>query len=679
MAFTKYKMCHAGLFLLLALFHPKPMANDEMVMAPLWNLSLEELLKVQVTSVASNVASPVREQPAVVSIIHAADIQQAGARDLIDVLRLIPGFEFLHDVGGAIGISFRGLWSYEGRMLLMIDNMEYSDALYGNLLFGQHFSVNQIEKIEIIRGPGAAKYGGNAQLAVIKITTKGKKLNGVETIISSGDMGGHSAFNSVTVNGAKPLETGFIKTSVAVSSSPHSTQQYIDFYGEQSDQGKDSKRNATNINLGGEYQDLEFQLVLDRFQLEEKVFFGSVVGDIDFNFDSDMARLSYPWQLSDEITLISSIDYQRQDNWRTRAREDMTPFLGVSDISFQVETELDRYQLQAHYRPESSMSINAGVMYQQERAYAKESLESLTGISPGTFFNGSARANYQTQAAFFQSDWSNDGVSWSLGGRYSKHSLVGESWVPRISYVKLWQAWHVKGLYSHSFREPEFAVIAQGDRRMKPETTKTSEVEVGYQMSPSKVLAVNVFHTTIEDPIIYSVVGVIDNYSNRADMASRGLEASWHWQPEWGKVKLGYSFYEAIDNPVPEYQVTGKDSLFLGTSQHKLTLDSRYQINAKLSVNPSAIWTSARYGYDYDPSVVVANEGDAQMSLQRFNAELILNVFMNYKNESFALGAGVFDALNTQHQYMQAHNGGGAALPGPGPMLYVKLTYTPDF
>jgi len=679
MIFMRHSHLQASLISLSILFHPSLMASDEALMAPLWNLSLEELLKVQVTSVASNVASPVREQPAVVSIVRAADIQQAGARDLIDVLRLIPGFEFQYDVGGTIGISFRGLWSYEGRILLMIDNMEYSDMLYGNLLFGQHFAVNQIEKIEIIRGPGAAKYGGNAQLAVIKITTKGKNLNGIETIVSSGAMGGHSAFNSVTVNGAKPLESGFIKASVAMSSSPHSAQKLIDFYGGQFDQGKDSIRNAKNVNLGGEYQNLEFQLILDRFKLEEKVLFGRVTGAKKVNFDSDMARLTYPWKISDDITLIPSIDYLRQDNWRIRTLEDMTPFYGVSDLFFQVETELDRYQLQAHYRPEPSMSVNAGVMYQQERAHAKQTLETLSGVSPATFFNGSARANYQTQALFFQSDWSNEGGSWSLGGRYSKHSLVGESWVPRISYVKLWQAWHVKGLYSHSFREPEFAVIAQGNGKLKPETTKTSEVEVGYQISSNTILAVNIFHATIEDPIIYSVVDATDNYSNRADMASRGLEASWHWQPEWGKVKLGYSFYEAIDNPVPEYQVTGKDSLFLGTSQHKLTLDSRYQINAKLSVNPSAIWTSARYGYDYDPSVVVANEGDAQMSLQRFNAEFILNVFMNYKNGSFALGAGVFDALNTQHQYMQAHNGGGAALPGPGPMLYVKLTYTPEF
>ncbi len=677
MVFKNHTHSKVGLFLLLALFHSNLMANDEAIMAPLWNLSLEELLKVQVTNVASNQSTPIREQPAVVSIIGAEDIQQAGARDLIDVLRLIPGFELQSDVYSVVGVSFRGLWAHEGRILLLIDDMECTDRLFGILPFGQHFFVNQIKKIEIIRGPGAAKYGRSAQLAVIKITTKGKELNGVETMVSSGHMGGHSAFNSVTVNSARQFEQGFIKASVAASSSPQSAQSYIDFYGNEFDQGKDSSRDAQNLNLGGMYQGLKFQMMIDRFKQEHEDLFGIVLGPQEIEFNSDMARLEYPWKITRQLTLSPSIEYQRQNNWHSHSLVDLSAILGVSDFPFQVKTALDRYQLMAHYRPGSLVSVNAGVMVQQERAHAKEFREN-------SVFAGNEKINYQTQAAFFQTDWSDDYGSWSLGGRYSNHSLVGASWVPRMSYVKHWQQWHVKGLYSHSFREPEFAVIALGDGKLKPETAKTREVEMGYQVSPNMVLAFNVFHTTIEDPIIYSVESTegnipVSDYSNQSDMTSRGLEATWQWQPQWGQVKLGYSFYEAIDNPVPEYQVAGKDDVFLGAAKHKLTLDSRYQINSKLSLNPSAIWTSPRYGYNYDPSVVVANPGDAQVNVQKFNAELTLNIFMSYQTGPFALGAGVFDALDTRHQYIQAYDGGGAPLPGPGRMLYVKLTFTPEF
>jgi len=682
MVFKKQILSKAGLFLLLALFHASLIANDDAVMDSLWNLTLEELLQVKVTSVASNQASSIREQPAVVSIISAKDIQQAGARDLIDVLRLIPGFDFQYDVFSVIGISFRGIWSFEGRILLMIDGIEYTDMLYGTLPFGQHFAVNQIKKIEIIRGPGAAKYGGNAQLAVIKITTKGKDINGVETIVSSGVMGSSNAFNSVTVNAGQRLEQGFIKASLAASTSPHSAQNYIDFYGKKFDQEKNSKRNTQNLNLGGEYQDLKFQLIIDRFQQEQQDLYGFVIGTQEVNFDGDMARLEYPWKISPEFTLVSSIDYQRQDNWHSRSLVDLTATFGVSDLPFQMKTKLDSYQLQGHFRPGTSLSVDTGIIYQQERAHAKEIFKALSGIDAATAFNGSSKANYHTQAAFFQADWVNDYGNWSLGGRYSKHSLVGESWVPRISYVKHWQKWHVKSVYSHSFREPEFAITVVNSTLL-PETAKTGEVEVGYQISANKSLSLNIFHTIIEDPIIFSVVNTdlntsVGQYNNQTDIGTKGLEASGHWQPNWGRVELGYSFYQTVDNPVPEYQVAGKDDVFLGAASHKLTVKSHYRINQKLSLNPSAIWTSPRYGYDYDSSVVAANAGDPHVSLQKFNSELTLNIFMNYQTESFTWGAGIFDTLNTKHQYIQAHDGGAAPLPGPGRMLYVKLTYSPD-
>jgi len=657
------------------------MANDEAVMAPLWGLSLEELLKVQVTSIASNRATPINEQPAVVSFISARDIQHAGARDLIDVLRLIPGFDFQTDVGSAIGVTFRGIWSQEGRILLLIDDMDYTGMLFGSLPFGQHFSVNQIEKIEIIRGPGAAKYGGNAQLAVIKITTKGKHLNGVETFISSGKLGSSSAFNSVAMNGATPLEQGYIKVSLAASEGTHSAQKYIDFYGSEFDQEKDSKRKMQNLSMGGEYQDLKFNMVIDRFKHEHQDYFGIVTGNYRIKFDSDMARLEYPWQVNEEFTLISSIDYLRQNNWHTHALEDLSDIYGVSDTPLQIETRLDRYQLQGLFRPRLSYSINAGVMYQEERAHAKETSIGIPDAS--VFFDGSDRDNYQTHAAFFQVDWDNNNVNWSLGGRYSRHSLVGESWVPRISYLTRLKKWHFKGLYSHSYREPEFYIIAVVDEKLKPETAKTSEIEVGYQVSAHAMMTLNLFHSNIEDPIIFSVVDSdsnisINGYRNQSNLSTTGLEATWQWQPQWGQVKIGYSFYQALDNPVPEYQVAGKDDVFIGAPQHKLTLNSRYKINQKLSLSPSAIWTSSRYGYDYDPSVVVDNVGDPQASLQRFNAELTLNMFIDYQTGAFTLGAGVFDFLNAKHKYTQAYDGGGPPLPGPGRMLYVKLTYIPE-
>ncbi len=55
---------------------------------------------------------------------------------------------------------------------MMIDGQEINENLYGSVVFGGHYDVSQIQRIEIIRGPGSSIYGGCAELGVIHIITK---------------------------------------------------------------------------------------------------------------------------------------------------------------------------------------------------------------------------------------------------------------------------------------------------------------------------------------------------------------------------------------------------------------------------------------------------------------------------------------------------------------------------
>ena len=96
------------------------------------------------------------EAPAVVTIITREDITLSGARDLIDALRMVPGFDFGVDIWNVVGAGFRGLWGQEGKILLTVDGMGFNEYMYGNIPFGNHFPLELVEKIEIIRGPGSA-------------------------------------------------------------------------------------------------------------------------------------------------------------------------------------------------------------------------------------------------------------------------------------------------------------------------------------------------------------------------------------------------------------------------------------------------------------------------------------------------------------------------------------------
>ena len=129
----------------------KPVAQE----VDFFEMSLDELMNIPV-SVASKTQLTVRESPAILTVITGEEIKNLGARDLMDVLNLVPGMNFGVDVQGVVGISSRVNWAHEGKILVLLDGQEMNEILFSTTQFGQRYYISQIEKVEIIRGPGSS-------------------------------------------------------------------------------------------------------------------------------------------------------------------------------------------------------------------------------------------------------------------------------------------------------------------------------------------------------------------------------------------------------------------------------------------------------------------------------------------------------------------------------------------
>ena len=154
--------------------------TEEFLTEAIWFGSVEEV------TIATRHETKISKAPGIVTVITAEEIRNLGYRTFVEILRTIPGFEILKD--GATGVvipAVRGITS-STKVRVMLDghlvNSPFTGSAFGRF---DDFPVENIKKIEIIRGPGSAMYGENAFTAVINIITKdAKDIDGVR--VSSG-------------------------------------------------------------------------------------------------------------------------------------------------------------------------------------------------------------------------------------------------------------------------------------------------------------------------------------------------------------------------------------------------------------------------------------------------------------------------------------------------------------
>lgn len=139
----------------------------------LMSLSLTELLDVPVVT-ASRHPTRHMETPSAVFILTREDIRRSGARTVPDLLRLVPGAQVAQVNTGTAAVTIRGFaQEYATKLLVLLDGRPlYTPVFSGVIWMEQEFMLEDIERIEVIRGPGAAVWGANAMNGVINIITR---------------------------------------------------------------------------------------------------------------------------------------------------------------------------------------------------------------------------------------------------------------------------------------------------------------------------------------------------------------------------------------------------------------------------------------------------------------------------------------------------------------------------
>ncbi len=135
--------------------------------------SLEQLMEIEVTSVSKK-SERLLDAPAAVYVITAEEIRRSGATSLPEVLRMVPGLEVARTGSHTWEISARGFrYRMANKFLVLVDGRAVYSPVYGTVIWeDQDVPLENIQRIEVIRGPGATLWGTNAVNGVINVVTK---------------------------------------------------------------------------------------------------------------------------------------------------------------------------------------------------------------------------------------------------------------------------------------------------------------------------------------------------------------------------------------------------------------------------------------------------------------------------------------------------------------------------
>jgi len=567
--------------------------------------------------IATGRKQTVSQAPAVASTITAKTIRQIGARDIDEVLETIPGLHVSYTAGGYNPIyQIRGITSnFNSQVLVLINGIPITNIFTGNRSQGWGgMPVENISRIEVIRGPGSAIYGADAFAGTINIITKNStEIDGLEIGASAGSFDEYRGW--IQYGGSKAgWNTAF-------------SAQVMDTHGQHEKVGADIQTTLDaitgtsaslapgNISLGRRSLDTRLDLSKANWQLrlgyqarrDGQVGAGlfqalDPVGEADTDrYNADITykntNLSENWDFKAQYSFFNSITQSNLVLLPPGANTTGIPahtfpngVLGKPNIY----ERHNRVDLSSFYTGLKKHDIRLGVGFHHQDQYKIEEkknylpfgpalipLGGLVDVSDTIPFN--QEKTRKIYYSFVQDAW-DFAPDWTLtaGLRYDHYSDFGDTLNPRLALV--WQTSYrltSKLLYGRSFRAPSFVEqfninnpVALGNPDLDPEVIDTYEIAFDYNTSNNLKLSLNLFYYQMDDIIRFAPTTA----SNTGKQTGHGLEMEANWN-----VTNKLSIYGNYAYQSSEDKDTNSDAA--DAPQQQLYLRANYDISPMWSIN----------------------------------------------------------------------------------------------
>ncbi len=509
------------------------------------DLSLDSLLSVKVSTV-SKYEQFTSEAPSSITVITKEDIKAYGYQNLEQLFNSVSGFYTSNDRNYSY-LGLRGFSrpsDYNNRFLVLINGYVLNDNVYNSVVIGNAFSMvamEDIEQIEIVKGPGSVLYGTSALFAVINIITRtGAGLDGLNASVEVGSF--ERKYGNI--NYGKKFDN---ELDIALSANWGEIEGQ-DLYFEEYDQPENNDGIAVGLDreefFGGnfrmKYKGLKLLLAADgRLKDIPTAAYETDFNDRSYTFDHmALVGLSYTKKINARSSCIAK-SYLNNLYYNGVYLYDGEPY---NDLSKGTYAGIDVQYLNDFAE---NHRLVVGMEYQNHfKAYHKASDNYNTYVDQNF--------PYHISSFYIQDEYNlTSNLAFIAGLRYDKHSELDGGLTPRAALI-----YHpskntsLKALYGQAFRNPNIFERRVGDGlsfipniNLKREQVKTMEIVIEQHINRNIQATFNMYSNHINN-LIDQVTNedMLLQYQNISNVISKGIEAELRLNISGIKGYASYSF-----------------------------------------------------------------------------------------------------------------------------------------
>jgi iron complex outermembrane receptor protein len=611
--------------------------EDEVKIEDMLGKSLEEI--GQYVTTASKIKEKVSKSVATTTVIEQKQIKEMGARNLLDVLKVVPGFGVTQTFYGSHQIEIRGIKTdFSEKVLLLLNGHPLDHMLLSatSMFTYDDLPVRSIKRLEIVRGSSSALYGANAFMAVINIITQNAEdLDGFHASVAAGSFD----TQQYQLSWGQQFDSGF-------EAALHFN--YADTNGYDSPLYTDSSRTILGTsNFTRRRIDFEWQLAYEDFKFEGRyidkkdgAFFGltDVLSDnrTEQNYTNYFLKLSHQWEITNSFKLETQVFYDSFDSfntWNVAPQTYIFPKFHETRVGGEI---------QANYTINDTQTLIAGISYAEE---SHGEIEDSIGVSFASSVPAphiSSEYKRSRWGVYVQDVWDPfENLRLTLGLRYDEYSDFGGTFNPRVGFN--WEFrnnYSLKFSYGTAYRPPSVGELTlknnpslTGNSSLTPELVETFEVGIIAHPIPELTTELVYYYTDINKIIAPAGETLPLVYENTGHIITQGVEA-----------EIRYNFIESFKGSYLSANGVWQHSI---QADHRLADVPNYRINLVANWAIDKTWSS--FAHILIKGSTPRNLGDARADVSGYTIVNLGILGKDLFNETIDIGFNIHNLFDKKY------------------------------